>query len=169
MKVLVVVASKHGSTREMADAIGAAVAACGGDVTVAPIDGDAPAVAGYDAVILGSAVYVGHWLDAAQRFVEEHREDLVARPVWLFSSGPVGSPLKPDDVHSVDVSAVMEATGAREHRLFAGRLDKSRLGFGERAIMLAVRAAEGDYRDWDDIRAWATGIGETLGREPRGG
>jgi menaquinone-dependent protoporphyrinogen oxidase len=51
-----------------------------------------PLSPGYDAVILGSAVYVGHWLEAAQRFVEKHRADLVARPVWLFASGPVGVP-----------------------------------------------------------------------------
>ena len=142
------------------------VAESGAEVTVARIDNDAPAVAGYDAVILGSAVYFGHWLEAAQRFVEEHREDLVARPVWLFSSGPVGSRLKSDDVHAVDVARIMEMTMASEHRLFAGNLDKSRLGFGERAIMHAVRAAEGDYREWDEIRAWATGILEILGQRP---
>lgn len=166
MRVLVAAASKHGSTQEMAEAIGVVVAESGADVTVARIDRDAPAVAGYDAVILGSAVYIGHWLEAARQFAEEHREDLAARPVWLFSSGPIGSPLKPDDVHAVDVARIMELTGASEHRLFAGKLDKSRLGFGERALMHAVRAAEGDYREWDEIRAWATGIAEILGQRP---
>jgi menaquinone-dependent protoporphyrinogen oxidase len=41
-------------------------------------------------VVLGSAVYVGPWLEAGARFVEEHADELAARPVWLFSSGPAG-------------------------------------------------------------------------------
>jgi len=165
MRVLVAAASKHGSTHEMAEAIGEAIARTGAQVTVARLE-DGPDLSGYDAVVLGSAVYVGHWVEQARRFVEDHHLELADRPVWLFSSGPVGAPLKPDDVHAVDAAGIVEATGAREHRLFAGRLDPSRLGFGERALMRAVRAAEGDYREWDEIRGWATDIGKALRPAP---
>ncbi|MFN0280831.1 MAG: flavodoxin domain-containing protein [Kineosporiaceae bacterium] len=160
-RVLVAAASRHGSTREMAAAIGEAIASAGIDATVARIEDD-PAVAGYDAVVLGSAVYIGHWVEAARRFVEAHRAELAGVPTWLFSSGPIGSPAKPDDARAVDVSAIVEMTGAREHRLFAGRLDTNLLGFGERAVIHAVRARPGDYRDWDEIRAWGAGIAEAL-------
>jgi hypothetical protein len=37
------------------------------------------------------------------------------------------------------------ATKARGHRLFAGKIDKSKLGFGERALMVALRVREGDF------------------------
>ena len=47
--------------------------------------------------------------------------------------------------------------------MFPGRLEKKRLSFGERAIVLALRAPEGDFRDWDDIRAWAARIAAGLG------
>ncbi len=56
----------------------------------------------------------------------------------------------------------MEATGAREHVLFSGRLDKKLLNFGERAIVSALKAPEGDFRDWDRIQTWSTGIAEAL-------
>jgi menaquinone-dependent protoporphyrinogen oxidase len=62
----------------------------------------------------------------------------------------------------VNVDSLVEATGASEHRLFTGRLDRGRLGLGERAVVRVVGAAEGDYRDWDDVREWAGTIAAAL-------
>lgn len=62
----------------------------------------------------------------------------------------------------MDVPAIRDATGAREHRVFAGKIDKSRLSFGEKAIVMALKAPEGDFRDRDDIDSWARDIAETL-------
>ncbi len=112
-------------------------------------------------------MYVGRWLAPARRFVEEHRDALSARPVWLFSSGPLGDPLKPDEEHAVAIDEIVSSTHARGHLLFAGKLDTRRLGFGERAVVHAVRAAEGDFRDWERIEGWAAGIAETLDTEGR--
>jgi menaquinone-dependent protoporphyrinogen IX oxidase len=53
-------------------------------------------VDGYDAVVLGSAVYAGHWLKPAREPVGRLGTFLADRPVWLFSSGPVGDPPKPE-------------------------------------------------------------------------
>ena len=86
---------------------------------------------------------------------------LAARPVWLFSSGPVGEPAKPAD-NPVDVSTVLQSTKARGHQIFTGKLAKKRLSFPDRAIASAIRAQEGDFRNWDDIRAWAASIADTL-------
>jgi menaquinone-dependent protoporphyrinogen oxidase len=90
----------------------------------------------------------------------------------LFSSGPVGDPLRPSESEAVDVKEIVAAAGARGHRLFAGSLDKSKLSFRERAVMRAVGGHDGDYRDWDEIRGWAEAIATSLnvvdkpGREP---
>lgn len=121
-------------------------------------------LAGVDAVVIGSAVYAGHWLGPAQQLVERLADELRARPVWLFSSGPVGDPPVPRD-DAVDVDAMIAATEARDHRLFAGRIDKSSLGFGERALVRALRVPEGDFRDWDAISDWADEIAATLTSE----
>jgi menaquinone-dependent protoporphyrinogen oxidase len=56
----------------------------------------------------------------------------------------------------------MEQTGALGHRVFAGKLDKAELGRLERTMVRAVRAPMGDYRDWDDIAAWAASIADSL-------
>ena len=42
------------------------------------------------------------------------------------------------------------------------KLDRQRLSFVERALTLALRAPEGDFRDWNDIRAWARQIAAAL-------
>ena len=96
-----------------------------------------------------------------RELVERFAEELAVRPVWLFSSGPIGDPPKPDE-DPVDVAEVMERTRARGHAVFAGKIDRSRLGFGERAIVSALKVPEGDFRDWDEVRTWANGIVEEL-------
>ena len=87
--------------------------------------------------------------------------DLRARPVWLFSSGPVGDPPRPAE-DPKDVPALAETVGAYGHRVFAGRLHRQELGVFERLVAAAMGAKDGDYRDWPSIRAWAVGIGAIL-------
>ena len=160
MRVLVSVASRHGSTAEIADRIGEVLKAAGIDADIRPPD-QVASVAHYDSVILGSGVYAGRWLGPAKQLAERESADLKSRPVWLFSSGPVGDPAKPA-ADPVDVDLVRKWTDAIDHRVFPGKLDRQELGFGERAIVLAVHAAEGDFRPWDDVTAWAEGIVRTL-------
>jgi len=115
----------------------------------------------YDGVVLGSAIYAGHWLTPARDFLERTSSRMRALPVRLFSTGPVGVPPKPEGL-PVDVASMLEQSGAREHRIFGGRLDKRALGFGERELVRMVGATEGDYRQWDEIEAWARDIAATL-------
>ena len=160
MKVLVSVASGHGASFEIAEEISATLAGAGFQTDVLPPDA-VTSLEGYDAVILGSSVYVGHWMDAALNLAERFSREITTIPVWLFSSGPVGHEPKPDD-EPVDVAELVATTGAREHRVFAGQVDRSRLGLGEKVLLTAVRAPEGDFRPWDEIRAWAVEIAAAL-------
>jgi menaquinone-dependent protoporphyrinogen oxidase len=104
---------------------------------------------------------MGSWLPEARTCVERHRTRLVTVQVWLFSSGPLGG----DDKAAADptqLADLMENIRARDHRLFAGKLDPSSLGFGERLIAKAIRAPEGDFRDWEAIRRWADEVAGAL-------
>jgi menaquinone-dependent protoporphyrinogen oxidase len=160
MRILVTAASKYGSTSEIARQIGDILAERGHVVTVeAPAGAD---VAAHDAVVLGSAVYAGHWLPAAKDLAERSSEELASRPTWLFSSGPVGDPPKPEE-DPADVGPILVATKANEHRIFAGKIDRQRLSFPERAIVAALRVQSGDFRRWDEVEAWATRIADFLG------
>src|SRR3954447_13756504 len=164
MRVLVTAASRHNATEDMAEAIADVLredltAALGkASVDVIPAD-EVVTVDDYDAVVLGSAIYLGEWLKEADELAREHAEALRERPVWLFSSGPVGDqPLAMAEPECV--TSLMALTGAREHHLFAGRLRQAVLDLGERAALRAVRASEGDYRDWEAIRDWADRIAD---------
>ena len=157
MRVLVSAASRHGATVEMAANIGAALQATGHDVFVVAPD-EVERVDGYDAAVIGSGVYVGRWLEPAKDLVARHKVALSAMPVWLFSSGPIGDPPKPVE-EPADAAPLVALVGAREHRIFPGMVDRKRLGFGEKAMMAAVHAPEGDYRPWDQVEAWAREIG----------
>jgi menaquinone-dependent protoporphyrinogen oxidase len=160
MQVLVSAASKHGATAEIADRIGARIRDRGFVVTVERPD-QVGALDDYGAVILGSGVYAGHWLKEAKILADRVAACDPAPRVWLFSSGPLGDPPKPDE-DPVDVAEIFEAVQPVDHTVFAGRIDKNELGFGERAIMIAVRAPNGDFRDWNEIANWANGIADAL-------
>jgi menaquinone-dependent protoporphyrinogen oxidase len=166
MKVLVAAASRHGATAEIGETIGEVLRQRGLEVQVMQAE-DVHDLVGYDAAVLGSAVYVGKWLGPARDLVERRADELATMPVWLFSSGPIGDPLRPEPDEAVAVDGFVSAVRARAHRLFGGKLDKRKLGFGEKAVVVAFRAPEGDFRDWDEIRAWAEEIATDLGAKVR--
>jgi len=161
MHILVAVASRHGSTREIADAIAQQLDMPGVDAEVRQVD-NVPDLNSYDAVVLGSAIYMGNWEAAANRFVQRHQARLATMPVWLFSSGPVGNDDHPGQGDPPKVAEIAQLTRARGHQMFAGKLDRHALSFGERLVVNVVKAPDGDFRDWSAIRTWADGIATAL-------
>jgi menaquinone-dependent protoporphyrinogen oxidase len=161
MTVLVASASRHGSTSEIAAAIGRVLRDRDVDVEVESIE-NVESLTPYDAVVLGSAVYAGHWLEPARRFAEHHADELAAKRTWLFSSGPIGDPPKPAPAAAVDVADVVRRTSPDAHRAFAGKIDRKELGLVERAVVRAVRAQDGDSRDWRAIRSFAEEIAQRV-------
>jgi len=159
-RILVTAASRHGATDEVARAIADELSAAGADVDLRPID-HVKDLSGWDAAVVGSAVYMGSWMGAARDLVESHLEQLRAMPVWLFSSGPLGSPPQPAD-QSDPTAELARQIGARGHAVFPGRLDREQLRLRERAVVSVVHAPYGDYRNWSEIRAWARGIASEL-------
>jgi menaquinone-dependent protoporphyrinogen oxidase len=178
MQVLVAYASRHGATRGIAERIAETLRAAGLDAQARPA-ASVKDVGGYDAFVVGSAAYMFKWLGEASAFVRRHRSILAARPLWLFSSGPVGEPV---DVQGRDqkVAAIPRGIpelaaelGARGHHVFFGAYERDRpaIGFAERFMTLLPAKMEGlpegDFRDWPEIEAWAAGIAEALAAVPR--
>jgi menaquinone-dependent protoporphyrinogen oxidase len=161
MKILVAVASKYGSTREIAQAIAEELRAANLSVDLRDAS-EVGIISGYDAVILGSAIYAGHWLPDAKNFARRCAVELSKIPVWLFSSGPVGAenPQPQDDPNRL--AAPMGEVKIRDHRVFVGKLDFDQLGLADRLVIKAFKSPLGDFRNWDDIRGWARGIAAEL-------
>src|SRR4051812_1761727 len=171
MKILVAVATRHGATREIAENVATAVGSARTDAGVWSLVEVRDAVLvhsveGFDAVVLGSAVYRGHWPEPARKLAESFSDELRRVPVWLFSSGPIGEQTEPAEEPLVveDLGRRLEARG---HRLFGGKIDRHALHFPERAVVAALRVADGDNRDWPSIRAWGRDIGASLAQAAR--
>ena len=160
MKILVAAGSKHGATLDIARVIGERLSQRGHVVDLASAE-DVDDLTGIEAAVIGSGVYAGHWLAPARELIEKNATTLDGIPVWLFSSGPLGDPPKPEE-EPVDVKDLMAMSGAADHRVFSGRIDLALLGFGEKAVVKALRAPVGDFRDWDLIDSWAVEIAEAL-------
>lgn len=161
MSVLVAYASKHGATAEIASAIVDRLRERG-------IEADARSVEGIDdpgeprAVVLGSALYAGSWRKEAVGFAHRQAARIAGRPVWLFSSGPLGDHIEDEEEQPRELAELTELLRPIEHRIFAGALDRDALGFAERMLVKAVKAPDGDFRDWSAIRAWSDEIASTL-------
>lgn len=161
LRVLVTAASRHQATAELAERIAAALAARGIDAEAHPI-AEVAEIGAYDAVVLGSAVYVGRWLREARCFAENNAATLATMPVWLFSSGPIG---RAGADAPADADTLATLIDAREHRVFAGRVDRALLSPVERVVLRLVRAPSADERDWDAVERFAADIATALDRE----
>ncbi len=174
MRVLVVYASRYGATQEIAERIAATLRQQSLEASVeAANHADDPA--GHDAAVVGIAVYYFRWMKSATDFVRRNRNALAARPVWLFSSGPLGTETKDAqgrDKRTVtepkEIAEFNETIRPRDHRVFFGVMDPKKLGFTHRLLLkLPVNRDSaifpvGDFRDWNDVEAWASAIAQAL-------
>lgn len=170
MRVLVVYASQFGSTKEIAERVAGVLEGSGLTVHLVAA-GERPSAEDYDAFVVGSAVHGGRWLQAATEFVTLNRGVLAGRPVWLFSSGPIGDlPVRSPQPDPKEVGEFGRWLGPRDHRIFAGSFDRatadfSTLGIVERTVVRRF-LPDGDWRDWPSIEGWAEGIARALGARP---
>lgn len=184
-KVLVGYASRHGATRGIAERIGDVLRADGLEAEVSQGD-QVVGVGTADAVVVGSAVYMGSWLKEAVEFVQRNQIRLARLPLWLFSSGPLPRSSKDDGLTGDSladalgredgpgsggrkkVAEITAATNPRDHRVFLGAFDPNDPPkvTSERLVRLLppVKKAlpAGDFRDWEAIEAWAHGIASVL-------
>jgi menaquinone-dependent protoporphyrinogen oxidase len=163
---LVTYASKYGSTKEIAERIGGVLRQADLPVDVFPVDGTLD-ITSYEAIILGSAIYIGKWQKEAVEFLRVNEKILANRPVWIFSSGPTG---EGDPVELVEglrfpvaLQPFVDRIHPRDLAVFHGFINPDKINFIEKwSIKRLVKKPFGDFRNWDAITAWATSIAESL-------
>jgi len=163
MTVLVAYASKRGSTAEIAETVAATLRREGLGVCLQPAE-DIKDLERFDAVVLGSAVYMKRWRGDARHFLKKHRKALRQMPFWVFSSGPVGDPAQDNSewTEPPKLAEKLEELGGRGHVVFGGRVPAEPKGFMERAMVEGTPKQYRDRRDWDEIREWAHHVAAEL-------
>jgi menaquinone-dependent protoporphyrinogen oxidase len=152
--VLVAYATKHGSTREVAEALAERIGAYG-IATFVRSAGEVADLEGYGGVVLGGALYMGRLHADAGEFMRRHRLTLAVRPFAVFAMGP--RTLADEDV--MRSRNQLGAALAKESKLhpcttavFGGVFEPSQHHFP------FSRMEASDARDWGAIRAWADDV-----------
>jgi menaquinone-dependent protoporphyrinogen oxidase len=151
-----------GGTAGIAEMIRAEMALEGIDAEVRPA-AEVKDVAPHDAVIVGGALYAARWHRQAARLVKRREKALRQKAVWMFSSGPLDESAKEKTVPPVrGVQKLLDRVGARGHATFGGAMPAEPEGFIARAM---AKKLTGDWRDRDQIAAWAHHIVDELKAE----
>jgi menaquinone-dependent protoporphyrinogen oxidase len=163
MTVLVAYATVGGSTAEIAEWIADELQAAGLDTRLSPA-AEVEQVGGYEALVLGGAMYAAGWHVDARKFAKRFGRDFAGRPVWLFSSGPLDDSADAGDLPpSPQVEIAMRALRAVGHTTFGGRLTEEAHGWlGLVARRMASEGHAGDFRNPQRVRAWARSIAHDL-------
>jgi len=170
--VLIGYASAYGSTKGVAIGIGERLRAEGFPVDVRPFD-EIDSVDSYDAAILGSAIHNQKWLPVADDFMRKHTTALATRPVWLFSVCSIGEttsffservsrPMRRRRKEPPIISEVRPRIDPRDHRYFAGAIERSHWTVAGNLFLRLFGGTFGDHRDWPDIERWTAEIARSL-------
>jgi menaquinone-dependent protoporphyrinogen oxidase len=161
-RVLVAHASTHGSTREVADRVAGVMRSAGLDVDVTAA-ADVGLLRGYDAVVLGGALYTGRLHKDARRFLTRHRDALSVRTVAVFALGPKSVEASDVAASRAQLDRSLSKTPEVEPvsvAIFGGVVDPAKLRFP------FSRMPACDARDWDAIDAWASELAGRFAASP---
>ena len=162
MRVLVAYATYYGATRDIAARIAQVLSKDGLQPALRSVD-DTMSADGFDAYVLGSAVHAGHWLKPAAQFFRREVSALDGRPVWLFSSGPLGDAVDKPQPDPKEIAEFRHSTAIRDHIVFGGAFNHaSAAGTGLLKRTIGHFMPEGDFRDWPAIETWAHSIAQDL-------
>ena len=159
-RTLIAYASRAGSTAEVAETVGDVLRENGIDVDVRSVK-DITEVAGYDSLVFGSAIWAGKPLPELLRFVAGQRDTIAQLPVAYFILCDTLREYTPAN-RQIALGYLAPLRKLREPvnvGMFAGRRDFSRVHpILAWILMRAFHLAEGDWRDWEQIREWAATV-----------
>ena len=162
-KILIAYASEFGTTGEVAVAIGDVLCQEGNTVETKWIK-NVKDINNYDQVIIGSAIHTDNWMSEATEFVTANQHILSKLPVaYFFTCLALSKRNEQAERKAMEYSDKLYAMVPQVKPVsvgrFAGVLDYSKWSFFSRLIAKGIcsilRFKEGDYRDWNAIRAWA--------------
>ena len=163
-KILVAYASEYGSTAGVAEAIGKELCNKGASVDIRLVK-KVTNLSTYRSVIIGSPIYKGKWMPETVKFLKENSQILSKVPVAYFVVCMTMQ--NPTEENRQKALAYLDPVGHSVPQvkpvkvgLFAGALHYDKLPWLMRKIIKSKGLPEGDFRDWNTIRTWATHLNE---------
>ncbi|EJG07095.1 flavodoxin/nitric oxide synthase [Methanofollis liminatans DSM 4140] len=158
-RILVAYASRYGSTKEIAEAIGRTLEEQGYAVDCMNVM-DVSEVSPYAAVVAGSPIYMGKWLVEAVDFIKMFRMDLMKRPLAVFA---VGYSMKEESdmirrSARASMAEVLIYVNPQAEGLFAGKFVTEGMSEADLQVMKMAGAVPGDARNWSVINGWARAL-----------
>ncbi|MCK5848953.1 MAG: flavodoxin domain-containing protein [Caldisericia bacterium] len=165
MKVLIAYSSKYGSTREIAEHVCKILQTDGFDVNIEKASASLK-MKNYDAIILGSGVYVGKWLPGMENLLKKHFSLLQEKRVWIFSDGPTGKEEPTESIKNWKfpnyLELLLKQINPKGIMVFNGKMLLEDMNMVHKFIIKKMNAPLGDFRDWEAISEWAKSIAEQL-------
>ena len=169
MTVLVAYASALGSTRDIAHHVADRLAAALDGVECRSVE-EVDSVAGFEAVVVGSAIHNQSWLPAAGQFFANHAPELAKRPVWAFNVGMADALPKPfrqrgAALQQARLAGVLpQGVQLRGHKMFSGVYKADQMPSALRVLFRLTGGRFGDLRDWAAVDAWTDDIAAQLAK-----
>jgi menaquinone-dependent protoporphyrinogen oxidase len=154
--ILLAYATRFGSTEEVAKRVGAELRIAGFEVDIRPIK-EVKGLDGYDAVVLGAAIYNARWHPEAHRFLSKHKEALERRRVAIFALGPLSTSEEAMQRSRRQLDKELEKypwLKSVSVEVFIGKIDRTKMGLIDRL----TSPASSDHMDWEAIRGWAEAL-----------
>ncbi len=164
-QILIAYASGSGSTGEVAEVVAAEIEKEGLRTVVQNVN-EVDSIASYSGVVIGSSIRIGRWLPEAIDCLERMKPEVGEKPVAYFTTCLTmvddtkknrQTVLNYMEPLMVKIAPDIKPIGLG---LFAGTLDPAR-----QAIMVGG-GPQGDYRNWEAIRAWAQKIAARFANHP---
>ena len=162
-RILIACATKYGSTYEIAEFMGDELKKSGLSADVYPAK-DVNDVSAYNLVVIGSPVYAGKWLPEATDMIKRNLDRLKGKRVAFFSAGILmkdDTPENREKLKEASKEAIREINPVLEG-FFAGKMTYRELSLPHKIMVKAVKAPDGDFRDWKKIREWTLSLAENL-------
>ena len=167
-RVLFAFATNYGSTYRVAEVIAEVLSAEGFKVDLKFADNVTGDLTKYDAVILGSNIYIENWSEKAVAFLEQYKTELASKKVAYYCvCGILGMDLGGKEEEYAEnyikkLSDSFPEIVPKDSAVFAGAVDYRILNVKDWWLLHLMFMPRGNWTDYAAVVSWAYDVSDKL-------